>query len=224
MKRVYAIIPAFNEQTTIEEVITRTKKINVVPVVVDDGSSDRTYELARWAGAVVLKHNTNKGKGEALKTGFNYINKCRDAEFIIILDADLQYYPEETEKLLEPLKKGEADFVTGYRNFKKIPFRHVLGNFVWRTCFNLLFGTNFRDTNCGLVALTKRAMSIMKRIGGGYIIENVMLVDALKNGLRIKQVPVVVHYRRKSEVVRGIRVVLGVLIFIIREGVKYRLS
>lgn len=220
------LIPAYNEEDTIEEVIRRiTKDSSLIPLVIDDGSVDGTYHIAKKTGAAVIRHKKNKGKGEALKTGLNYIRKNYPRiKYIVIIDGDLQYPPEETFKVLKPLKKGEADFVMGYRKWKTIPLRHRLGNFVWRISFNLLFRTNLKDTNCGLVGFTRKSIGKIGNIHGGYIIDNMMLAKAVENGLRIKQVLVSVHYREKSGIRRGIRMVLGNLIFIVTEGIKYRLS
>lgn len=221
--KVFSLIPAYNEEKTIYEVVRRTRKLNIVPIVIDDNSSDRTYELAKKAGAIVLKHNINKGKGEALKTGFEYLKKRRDVKAVVLLDADLQYLPEEVIKLLAPIEAREADFVTGYRDFKNIPLRHRLGNFVWKNSFNLLFGVRLKDTNCGLMAIAgDKIKTLSKAVYGGYIIENALFIQALKEKLGIKQVPVKVFYKRKSGIIRGVRVVLGVLIFILEEGIKFR--
>jgi len=222
-----ALIPAHNEEKTIQKVISHLKSINLNSIVIDDGSVDKTNKLAKKSGALVIRHDENKGKGEALKTGFEYILKnLLDVESLVIVDADLQYSAKESIKLLKPLEEKEADFVMGYRNWRTVPFRNRLGNFVWRTTFNLLFKTRLKDTNCGFMALSRKAMSKMGRAYGGYIIENMMLIGALKNELKIKQVPVSVRYKKKNgkrSIVRGIRVVLGCLIFIMWEGFKYRL-
>lgn len=219
------LIPAYNEEETIKEIISRLKKIKgLIPLIIDDCSSDKTAELARKEGGIIIRHKKNRGKGESLITGFSFIlKKLRNVKYIIILDADLQYMPEDVKKLIKPLKAGKADYVTGYRNWIKIPFRHALGNFVWRISFNLLFGTNFKDTNCGFIAMNRKTVEIMvKKSYGGYIIENVMLVEALKNKLKIEQIPVNVHYYEKRGIVTGSRYVLGNLIYIIEAGIKYR--
>ena len=92
-----ALVPAFNEEKTIREVITRLKNVNLNSIVVDDGSVDKTDEIAKKSGAIVIKHLQNKGKGKALKTGFKYISKnYRDVDNIVIVDSDLQYHPEES--------------------------------------------------------------------------------------------------------------------------------
>jgi glycosyltransferase involved in cell wall biosynthesis len=221
---VVALIPAFNEEKNIAEVVARTKRIMKTVVVVDDGSCDRTAELAEKNGADVIRHAVNLGKGAALKTGVDYIVKNTPAaKTMVIIDADLQFKPEDAPKVLEPILSGSADVVMGFRDFSKVPFRHRLGNFVWKTAFNLLFGTRLKDTNCGYIAMT---MSSAKAIGdfhGGYIIENHLLAQCIRKGLRIGQVPVEVDYGKISSVPRGIRVVTGVLYFTVKEGLKYRL-
>jgi len=219
--KIYGLIPAYNEEKTIREVVKRIKKLGFKPLVIDDSSSDKTGEIARKAGAIVLRHEKNKGKGRAIRTGFNFL-KDRNFDYLVLIDADMQYSPEEALKVLAPLQAGEADFVTGCRKWKEIPLRHRLGNLGWRGTFNFLFGTRFKDTNCGLMALTRNAMKKVWKVHGGYIIESVLFIQALKKGLRIKQVPVNVTYKKKSDVLRGIRIVLGVLIFILKEGLKYR--
>jgi len=218
------LIPAYNEEENIQEIILRAKKTKAFDkiIVVDDGSIDRTSLLAKKSKAIVLKHKKNRGKGEALKTGFKYILKrISNFDYVAIIDADLQYTPEESVKLIKSIKN--ADFVIGYRNFSKVPFRHKLGNIVWRKTFNLLFGTSFKDTNCGLMVMTKKSVEKMD-IQGGYIVENSMLASAIENKLKIKQVPVSVSYKKISTISRGIKVVVAVLLFIVKRGLKYRLS
>lgn len=219
-----ALLPAYNEERNIRAVIreTRVALPGAVIVVVDDGSVDRTAELAKTEHVVLLQHKINRGKGEALRTGFTYFFS-RPVDAIVILDTDLQFVAAEATRLLKPILNGEADLIMGARNFSKIPLRHKLGNWVWRTTFNILFGTSLADTNCGFVALSGAAARKVE-VRGGYMIENALLASAVRTGLKIAQVPVTVRYRRVSAVPRGIRVVLGVLWFIIVEGLKYRLG
>jgi glycosyltransferase involved in cell wall biosynthesis len=214
------LIPAYNEEKNILEVIKRVKKLKKFDkiIVVDDGSTDRTSEIARKAGSIVLRHRRNKGKGEAIKTGFNYIKDLKKWKNVVIIDADLQYKPEESLKLLEKLKR--VDFVIGYRNFSKIPLRHRLGNLIWRTTFNFLFRTNLKDTNCGLIGLSKKIIDKIET-SGGYIVENCILASVIEKKIKFAQVPVSVTYREKSGILRGVRVVLGVLYFIILRGLIY---
>jgi len=222
---VVALIPAFNEEGNIAEAVERTKTRIENVIVVDDGSSDRTAEVAKGKGATVIRHTVNLGKGAALKTGIDHVLKnVPSARYIVLIDADLQLKPEDAPNVLGPLVSGDADVVMGFRDFSKVPFRHRLGNFVWKTAFNILFGTRLKDTNCGYVALTADAAKKVGNFHGGYIIETQLLAESVKKGLRISQVPVTVDYHRVSAVPRGVRVVLGVLLFTVVEGLKYRLK
>lgn len=220
-----ALIPAFNEEKNIAEVVSRTKRTLENVVVVDDGSADRTADLAEKAGAIVVRHTVNLGKGAAIKTGIDHIlNDSPSAKYIVLIDADLQFRPEDAPNLIGPLASGDADVIMGFRDFSKVPFRHRLGNFVWKTAFNVLFGTHLKDTNCGYVALTADAAKRIGSFHGGYIIETQLLAESVKRGLRIRQVPVVVEYHRSSNVPRGVRIVLGILFFMLTEGLNYRLK
>lgn len=221
-----ALVPAYNEEKTIKEVIRRLRRIGLRIIVIDDCSRDKTFEIAKKEGVIVLKHETNKGKGEAIKTGINFLlEKFPNVENVVIVDADMQYSPDKALELIKPIKEGKADFVMGKRDWSKVPLRHKLGNFVWRTSFNLLFNQKLEDTNCGFVAFSRKAMEKIKDyVHGGYILESEMLVAMIRNGLKIEQVPVEVKYKKISGLGRGIRMVLGVLIFILREGLNYRIS
>ena len=221
----YALIPAFNEQENIKEVITRLRKHRDIKIIViDDGSRDSTPEIVKKLGVTLVRHEKNKGKGEAIKTGFQYISKKHpNAEYIFLIDADMQYPPEEVEKIFDPLDKGEADYVTGCRIPNQVPYANRMGNFGWRILFNLFFGTKLKDTNCGFVGMTREAMKKIKNIHGGYIIENSMLRDIVVSKLRIKQVPVRVVYG-KRKVTKFAKMFFGVMIFIFVEGMKFRLG
>ncbi len=221
----FVIIPAYNEEKNIEQV-SEISKLGITPIVVDDGSTDNTFNICKNNGVLALRHETNKGKGEAIKTGLEYLlNNHPEFTHLVLMDADMQYHPQEALKIFDALKSKNSDFVMGQRDWTEVPFRHRLGNFVWRTTFNLLFKRDFKDTNCGMIGLNKNAVEKLKdHILGGYIIDNSMLIGAIKNNLIIDQVPVNVSYHRKSKVVRGVRVVAGVLLYILREGLRYRLS
>ena len=223
--KAIALIPAYNEEKTIKKVISEIEHVGLVPIVIDDGSTDRTHEISKKMNIVVIKHSENRGKGEALKTGFNFILKnLPKIRNVVIVDADMQYSPKDSIRILDPLIKNEADFVMGCRDWSTVPLRHNFGNLVWRGIFNLFFETKLKDTNCGYMGLSRKALKKIRRIHGGYIIESMMLVEALEHKLRIKQVPVSVTYRTKRTIFSGWRMGLGVLIFIIKEGIKYRLS
>lgn len=220
----FVIIPAHNEEKNIEEVVKGVNNLGAKPVVVDDGSSDSTFSICANNGAITIRHDTNKGKGEAIKSGLDYLLKnYPEFSHVAIMDADMQYNPEETLKIFNMLENNNLDFVMGERGWEGVPFRHRLGNFVWRKTFNTIFKTSFKDTNCGLMGFNRNAAEKLKdHILGGYIVDNSILIGAVKNELKMDQVHVKVSYHRKSKVTRGVRIVLGVLLYILREGLRYR--
>jgi glycosyltransferase involved in cell wall biosynthesis len=220
------LFPAYNEEKNIQVVIKEAKKYlpNSEIVVVDDGSKDKTKQIALKNGVRVLEHKKNMGKGVALKTGFKYFLKKSNVDVIIVADSDRQYSVKDTVKLLKPIKTGKADYVVGCRDWKKVPFRHRMGNFVWRTFFNILFGVKLKDTNCGLIAMKTDVAKIMKIRGGGYVIDNYMLIQAIKNGFKIMNIPISIDYKHKRDFFRGTKMVVGVAIFILKEGIKYNLN
>jgi UDP-N-acetylglucosamine---dolichyl-phosphate N-acetylglucosaminyltransferase len=160
-----------------------------------------------------------------LKAGLNYVfSEMKNARTITFIDADMQYDPKDVASLIDPIMEGRADLVIGYRDWSTVPLRHRIGNFVWRQTFNILFGTMLKDTNCGLMSLSVRSAKILiHSIGGGYIIENAILADAVQKKLRIGQVRVDVEYKEKSRVARGVRMVLGITLYILLNGIRYRL-
>jgi len=224
MKKHAVLIPAFNEEKNIREVIFHLKKHpHVDIIVIDDGSIDRTAEIAKKHKVILLQHEFNKGKGEALRTGINYILNHHHAEYIALVDADMQYHPSEAIKLLTPLERNEADFVSGFRNPSKIPYANRMGDGGWKWLFNLLFGTNFFDTNCGLIAFNRKAAKvILKNVYGGYIIENAIKIVVIEHKLKIAHVSINVRYG-KRRVAKFARMFFGNSLFIFIEGIKYKI-
>jgi glycosyltransferase involved in cell wall biosynthesis len=221
MEKIGILFPAYNEEKNIRAVIKDAKKVlpNATIVVVDDGSTDRTYELAKKEKVIVLRHFVNKGKGEALKTGLDFFRRA-GVSYVIIADADRQYSIKDATKFLDAFKN--ADLVTGYRIPSDVPYANRMGNFVWRLLFNFFFGVKLKDSNCGYMGFNKTALRKIKDIHGGYIIENAILADAIRKRLKIVQVPVKVKYR-KRRIAKFARMFFGVLFFIVKEGMKYRL-
>jgi glycosyltransferase involved in cell wall biosynthesis len=222
MERIGVLFPAYNEEKNIRAVIKDAKKVlpRATIVVVDDGSTDRTYELAKKEKVIVLRHFVNKGKGEALKTGLDFFRRA-GISYAIIADADRQYSIKDAPKFLDALKN--ADIVTGCRIPSQIPYANRMGNFIWRLLFNFFFGTKLKDSNCGYLGFNKKALRRIKEVHGGYIIENAILADAVKKKLKIAQVPVKVKYR-KRRIPKFAKMFFGVLFFILKEGIKYRLK
>ena len=142
VKRVVVVIPAYNEEQTIVEVIRGLKQRGFTTlIVVDDGSSDRTGELASDEGVIRLRHLLNRGLGGALGTGISAALRL-GAEVIVTFDADGQHDPNDITRLLQPIEVGEAEVVIGSRLLdpRGMPYRRRLANWIANVVTYLLFG------------------------------------------------------------------------------------
>jgi len=214
--RVVAIIPAYNEARTIGSVVLQTCRHADTVIVVDDGSSDATAEIAAAAGALVVRHEVNRGKGAALNTGF-----CKARELdplaIVMLDGDGQHQPEEVPQVLAPILAGEADMVVGSRYLEKecgVPRHRILGHraFTWLT--NLASGLRVSDSQSGFRAFSPRAVECVNFASRGFSVESEMQFLAHEHGLRLAEVPITADYVDKPKrpvLAHGLMVLNGVL-------------
>jgi glycosyltransferase involved in cell wall biosynthesis len=151
----FVVIPAYNEAPRIGGVIRGVKKFIKNIIVVDDGSKDRTSEVARGVGVRVLRHRINLGKGAAMKTGVELALEL-GADRIILLDADGQHDPKHIPEFIEQLDKG-FDIVFGSRNLSfGVPLVRYLGNKFGSIFISLVFKIYRSDMLCGYMAFTKK--------------------------------------------------------------------
>jgi len=190
-----ACLPAYNEEQKIYDVVKKTSKFVDKIVVCDDGSNDQTYENAEKAGAIVIKHSTNKGKGATMRTLFDYAKKL-DGDVIITMDSDGQFLPEEIPKLVNSLVENNADVVTGYRfeNEKDMPSYRKFGNKVLDKMTNLSTELPVRDSQSGYRAYSKKAINLIKFSTDGFGADSEILINASRKGLKIIEEPVTVIY------------------------------
>jgi glycosyltransferase involved in cell wall biosynthesis len=204
----FAVIPAYNEEKSIRNIINETKKYVSNIIVVDDGSKDNTFEDAKKQGVIVLKHIINLGKGAALKTGCDYAIR-HGASKIIVLDADAQHEPSQIPDFLNELK--DADVVLGYRKLSKdMPFVLKLGNWFINRMTKLLYGIKLHDTQCGYRAFTSRAYKKIRWRASNYSMESEMVANIGKRGLRYREVPIKTIYTDKykgTTIMDGIKIV-----------------
>jgi UDP-N-acetylglucosamine---dolichyl-phosphate N-acetylglucosaminyltransferase len=191
-KRVVVVIPAYNEERTIVEVIRGLKQHGFTTlIVIDDGSSDRTGELASHEGAIRLRHVLNRGLGGALGTGIDAALRL-GAEVIVTFDADGQHDPSDIMKLLEPIEVEEAEVVIGSRMLdpQGMPYRRRMANWIANVVTYLLFGAWTTDSQSGLRAFSSRAAGRMHIITTGMEVSSEIIAETVKNRLQWKEVPV----------------------------------
>ena len=195
-----ACLPAYNEEQKIYDIVKNTSKFVDKVIVCDDGSNDQTFENAKKAGALVTKHDNNKGKGAAMRTLFDYAKKI-DGDIIITMDSDGQFLPEEIPKLVNSLIENNADIVTGYRfaDEKDMPRYRKFGNKVLDKVTNLAIEIPVRDTQSGFRAYSKKAINSIKFNTDGYGADSEILISAVKKGLKIIEEPVTVIYNTQGK-------------------------
>ncbi len=159
-KKIFCIIPAFNEEKNISKVIEEVQKMVDTVVVVDDCSTDQTLKIAKEKNVVVLHHIINRGQGAALQTGNEYAKK-NNADIIVHFDADGQFIAEEIKDIINPILKKEAEVVFGSRFLEKksnIPFLKKKIIFPIAKIINkYLAGVNLTDPQSGFRAMSKKA-------------------------------------------------------------------
>jgi len=190
-----ACIPAFNVANQINEIIKKSLNYVDQVIVCDDGSSDATFVNAKSAGALVLKHKKNLGKGAALKTLFQKAKEL-EADIIVTIDGDGQFLPEEITKLIEPIKAKQFDLVIGNRFLDKeeMPTYRKAGNKMLDKFTKLAVNLPYEDTQSGFRAYSKNAIEKISFSTNGFGVDSEILIDAVNKGLKITEQYVTVLY------------------------------
>lgn len=194
--KTWIVIPAYNEESVIEKVITdiRVQYPNIV--VVDDASDDTSAETAERCGAVVLRHYINRGQGAALKTGIVYALR-HGAEAVVTFDADGQHDPREIAAMLEPIEKDEADVTLGSRFLKDgsnvPPLRRLVlkAGIVFTQVMSKMRVT---DTHNGFRVMNRKAAKKIKIVQDRMAHASEILDEIVRNKLRYREVPVTITY------------------------------
>ena len=219
MIRPAAAIPAYQAARTVAEVVRETRAVLPNVLVVDDGSWDSTGEEALRAGAEVVVHSRNLGKGAALATAFRVLFG-RGFDAVVTLDADGQHIPEEIPRLLACAIETGADLVLGTRDaqFAEMSPVRRWSNRLSSGAISLFAGLSIPDIQTGFRLYTKRLIEVTGLPGSGFEAESAVVVRAARRGLRIVATPVRLgrpdgratsHYRPFLDSFRIARAVLG---------------
>ncbi|MCL2542697.1 MAG: glycosyltransferase family 2 protein [Nocardioidaceae bacterium] len=223
-------IAALNEADAIAGVLTELPDevagLPVRVVVVDDGSSDATADIARAHGAIVAVHERNLGQGDGLRTGFEVAGRI-GAEVVVTMDADGQHDPGELPTLVGPVAAGEADYVQGSRFLGVYDdaggARHA-GIKGFTTLINLLAGTSITDCTNGYRAIDAGGLSRMRLVEDRFSASEI-IIEAAGRGLRMREVPVHIRSREigESRKPKGLGYPLGYLGAVLRSSARSHL-
>jgi glycosyltransferase involved in cell wall biosynthesis len=203
--RAAAVIPAFNEGPAIAAVVEGVRRLVDRVIVVDDGSIDGTAERARAAGADVIAHETNRGKGQAVRTG---LARVFEGPFthLLLLDGDMQHLPEEARSLLAEAERSGVEVVVGERRFERerMPASRYHANRIGSRVLSWFVGVPVRDTQCGFRVFRVDALRPLRLTATGYEIETEMLVKVVRRGGRVAGVPVTAVYAGQKSKLRPV--------------------
>jgi glycosyltransferase involved in cell wall biosynthesis len=204
--RTVAVVPAFNEARTIQQVIDGLHGHVDRVLVVDDGSTDATASLARRAGADVLEHPTNRGKGHAIRSAIEWV-VARDFTHALMLDGDMQHLPGEAPLLLAAAARTGVDMVLGERRFGReaMPASRYHANRLGSRVLSWFVGGRFSDTQCGFRVFRVEALRGIPLRARGYEIETEMLVKLSRRRAHITTVPVTAVYAGQRSKLRPVR-------------------
>jgi glycosyltransferase involved in cell wall biosynthesis len=218
MKSV-AVIPAYNAASTIGEVVKRTSPLVDRVIVIDDGSIDKTASEARRHGAVVISLDENTGKANATKVG---IRECKGYRAVVMLDSDLQHCPEEIPNLISEVENG-TDLCIGSRFLDgrtQMPLGNRVSNRVASGIISLISGHRISDPQSGFRALDGRIALDLELDAERYAIEHIMILEAAKKDLIIKEVPISCSYGDEVSHIRifpdTLRVIRDILRFVLK--------
>jgi glycosyltransferase involved in cell wall biosynthesis len=200
---IIALIPAYNEARFIGDVVTSAGR-HIPVTVIDDGSSDGTGGAAALAGAKVIVHTRNQGKGKALLTGFDYAIG-RNVDAAITLDADGQHDPDEIPLFVEAFRAGQGDIIIGQRQYSQMPPKSQFGNRVGSFFLRLAMGRPIPDNQSGYRLFSRTAMQQVRPTSTRFEAEVEMLLRAEFAELQVGWVPIKTIYNEKKSHFRPVQ-------------------
>lgn len=194
---ILALVPAWNEAAFIQPVLEGSLAF-LPTLVVDDGSTDETPAIAKAAGAVVVSHSQNQGKGAALMTGFGWALE-QGYEAVLTLDADGQHDPTEIPEFLAAYEAGEGELIIGRRDFSQMPTVRRLANAFGSRLFSLALGTRILDNQSGYRLYARPLLERLDSTTVGFELEVETIAQAVYGGMRIGWVDIRTIYGTGKE-------------------------
>ena len=219
--KIVTILPAYNLEKEIREIVERTEQYSDIVIVVSDGSIDKTHEKAKKAGALCPEETDKLGMGFAVRKGIEYSKQFRP-DVVVLMDADGQHLPEEIPNVIDPIIKENIDTVVGSRTMGELKTSTInkIGNFGLKLISFLVTGRWFTDTESGFRAYKADKLYELDLEADEYEIESDLFLKSLHKGHSVKEVPITV-----PKAVPGVTVIDGFKmgIFKVKLAVKLKL-
>ena len=204
IKDIYLVVPAFNEEKTVSQIIEGIADEGYNVILVDDGSRDKTLDLAieskkKYPNQIfIVSHVINRGLGAALKTGM-VVALNKGAKYIVTFDADGQHEIKDIPKVCKPLQDGEADVVIGARPFEDMPISKSFANIIMNSLTLLFYGKNVKDSQSGLRAFTAHAADVINIVSRGYGVSSEFIKEISDKNLRLSEVTITTIYTPETQ-------------------------
>jgi glycosyltransferase involved in cell wall biosynthesis len=235
--KLIAAIPCLNEEQFIGDVVTRARKYVDKVIVIDDGSTDNTSEVAKAAGAHVIRHKARQGAGAATRTAFEAA-KANDADILVTLDGDGQHNPDEIPQVLAPILSNEADLVIGSRflqpnlnqsqpisiNLNQVPKYRKFGIDVITWLYNFSSKVKVSDSQSCFRAHNRRLLESINITENGFGFSIQVLIQARRKNFVITEVPISCIYHSEGSSLNPIIHGLGVAFAVLRLRIKNLLT
>lgn len=204
------LIPSYNEAVNICNVVKGALSYVRDVIIIDDGSTDGTGVAAQAAGASVIRHSENKGKGEALRTGFNFVKEKKNWDAVIIMDGDGQHDWHEIPKFIETAQSQDISVVVGDRMTGILPLKHMplirwLTNKVTSYIISRITGQRIPDSQCGYRLIKASVLSDLELLTSRFDTESELLIKSAKNGYKIASLPIRSIYRSEVSYINPVR-------------------
>ena len=225
-KDVYLVVPAFNEEKTVSQIIEGIAEKGYNVILVNDGSKDKTLDFAieskrKYPNQIfVVSHVINRGLGAALKTGM-VLALEKGAKYIVTFDADGQHEIADIPKVCEPLIDGEADVVIGARPFGDMPLSKSFANYIMNALTLIFYGRKVKDSQSGLRAFTAHAADAINIVSRGYGVSSEFIKEISDKNLRLEEVTITTIYtpetqNKGTDAIVGLRILTKMVIDLFR--------
>lgn len=217
MRSIHIVIPAYNEEEVIADVVRDVRSLGYRQIiVVDDGSQDLTFQKAKQSGALTLRHIINRGKGAAVKTGLEAA-KILDAQSVITFDGDGQHDPQDIDKMIRKLNNG-YDVVLGTRFLRRqhVPRLKIIYNWIANIITWSLYGVWTTDSQSGFRAYGEKALSVLDTKTDRYEFDSEVIREISRNNLKYCEIPIKVRYTAYSQGKKDKQNILSAFISVVK--------